>query len=163
MPTIEIKPDPLNAHFPVRKTITPDISQALKANVPSLKPPTNINPAYGTEFEDFAVDMYEWLSMVLLESPRIDPDDQIDPFLCRYSPPGDSYDPGSLMKISWKGFMSSNWVQKIFIEILQLLPRNVWFAYNVASFSTDMLAEGNCTMVLKLPDGHNEYVLWEIS
>jgi len=106
--------------------------------------------------------MYEWLSMVLLESPRIDPGDQIDPFLCQYRPPGDSYIKGSLVKVTWRGFLSPFWVQKMFIQVLQALPKNAWFACHVTDFSTDMLDEGKSTMVLRLPDAHNEYVMWEI-
>jgi ribonuclease P/MRP protein subunit RPP40 len=158
-----IKPDPLDAHFPTRKTISPITSQVLKASIPSLKPPTDLNSAYGADFEDYAVEIYEWLSMILLESPRVDASDNVDPFLCRYSPPGDSYNQGNIVKITWRGFLSSIGVQKLFIQLLLALPKDVWFAYNVADFSTDLLVEGKSTMVLMLPDTQNEFVLWDIS
>ncbi|KAH8802061.1 ribonuclease P 40kDa subunit-domain-containing protein [Hyaloscypha sp. PMI_1271] len=80
-----IAPDPLDAHFPTWRTVSPGASQSIKVKMPSIKPPTEVDPSYGADFEDYAVDIHEWLSLVLLESPRINSDDKIDSFLTRYS------------------------------------------------------------------------------
>jgi ribonuclease P/MRP protein subunit RPP40 len=149
-------------NFPANKTITPQIFRGIKANIPSLTPPTEVNAQYGADFEDYAIDIHEWISMVLLTSPRIDPDDRIDPFLSRYIPPGDSPKSGKLVKIIWRGFMPSSWANKGFVEFLQTIPRDAWFAYSIDGFGGGSLSGGkNCT-ILKLPSSPKEYVMWEI-
>lgn len=131
--------------------------------MPSLKPPTELDPSYGADFEDYAVDTHEWLSLVLLGSPRINPDDKIDPFLSRYVPPGDTFTSSKLVKVTWRGFVSPSWVHKLFVHLLLAVPQDAWFAYAVVGFGGGPLGESeNCT-TLKLPDAPNEYVLWEVA
>jgi ribonuclease P/MRP protein subunit RPP40 len=128
-----------------------------------LKPPLEVEPSYGADFEDYAVDTHEWLSLVLLNSPRINPDDKIDPFLSRYVPPGPSFTNSKLVKVTWQGFISPSWAHKMFVKLLLAVPQAAWFAYFVVGFGDGPLGESkNCT-TLKLPDAPNEYVLWEIA
>jgi ribonuclease P/MRP protein subunit RPP40 len=155
-------PDPLDIHYPVRRTVAPQVSQDIKVNMPPLKPPADVNEPYGTNFEDYAVETLEWISLIQLDSPRINPDDKIDSFLSRYVPLGDSSTVCKLVKITWQGFLAPSWAHKIFVQVLLAIPRDVWFAYCVAGFGEEALDESrNCT-ILKVPDAPNEYVLWEI-
>jgi ribonuclease P/MRP protein subunit RPP40 len=155
--------DPLNIYFPTKKTVSPEVSQPIKAQIPTLKPPTDVDPSYGADFEDYAVDIHEWLSLALLESPRIDPNDKIDSFLSRYVPPGDYFTNCNLIKITWQGFISPSWAHKAFVQMLLAAPQDEWFAYCVVGFGDGPLGEcKNCT-TLKLPDAPKEYVLWEIA
>ncbi len=134
----------------------------MNVKLPSLGPPVETDPSYGADFEDYAVGTYEWLSMVLLESPRIDPEDNIDPFLSRYVPPGDSHASCKLAKVTLPGFISPSWAHKSFFRLLITLPRNAWFAYCVSGFPGGLLDDGRSCTVLKLPDDSTGYVLWEI-
>jgi len=155
-------PNPLDIHFPIRKTVASKVSKDIKVNMPALKPPTDVNESYGTDFEDYAVETHEWLSLIQLDSPRINPDDKIDSFLSRYVPPGDSSTICTLVKITWQGFLAPSWAHKIFVQALLAIPRDMWFAYCVAGFVEGVLDESrNCT-ILKVPDGPSEYVLWDI-
>lgn len=131
--------------------------------MPLLKPPTDVDRAYGADFEDYAIDTHEWLSLVLLDSPRIDPDDKIDPFLSRYVPPGDTPTPRKLVKITWRGFISPNWAHKMFVQMLLATPRDQWFGYCVDGFCEGSSGSGKHCTILKLADAPNEYVLWDIS
>jgi len=143
-------------------TASPEISQDIKVNMASLKPPSVVDPSYGSDFEDYAFEIHEWLSLVLLESPRLNPNDKIDFFLSRYVPPGQSVASSKLVKITWRGFLSPYWAHKMFVRALLAAPQDAWFAYSVVSFGEGWPGGNDCT-ILRLPDTPNEYVLWEVA
>jgi ribonuclease P/MRP protein subunit RPP40 len=158
-----LAPDPLDIHFPTKVAVAPDITSEIKVNMPSLKPPTDTSSEYGDDFKDFAVETHEWLSLISLNSPRVNPDDQIDSFLSRYVPPGESTTRSNLVKITWRGFLSPSWAHKLFVHALLNVPQEVWFVYYVGGFG-GVRVEGSkdCT-ILKVPDAPNEYLLWEVA
>lgn len=129
--------------------------------MPSLKPPTG--SSYEADFEDYAVDIHEWLALVLLNSPRLDPDDMIDSFLSRYAPPGDTHTPCKLVKITWRGFLSPRWAHQLFVQTLLSMPKDGWFALCVDGFGEASVGGAKHCTIMKLPDAPNEYVLWELS
>ncbi|KAH8652775.1 ribonuclease P 40kDa subunit-domain-containing protein [Tricladium varicosporioides] len=160
--TTVLDPEPLEAHFPIHKTISPRVTLDKQVKMPHLKPPTETDAAYGNDFEDHATEIQEWLALVLLESPRVNIDDKIDPFLSRYTPPGESFSNTTLVKLTWQGFLSPSWAHKTFVDILLAIPRHSWFAYCVGGFSDTWPGESkNCT-ILRLLDAPNEYILWEV-
>ena len=120
---------------------------------------------YEDDFSDFSVEMYEWLSMISLGSPRVDLNDRIDPFLSRYAPPAaGEQDIGvtGLVKISWKGFASSSWAHKIFVQALLAAKPGMWFSLAVLGFDESIRTGGEDCTILKLPGAQNEYMLWEV-
>ncbi|RFU36008.1 hypothetical protein B7463_g405, partial [Scytalidium lignicola] len=155
--------DLLDQHFPTRITCQPIISQDIRTNMPTLAPPAELGPEHDGDFEEFSCEIYEWLSLVCLESPRIDPDDNIDSFLSRYVPPGSSNTSATLVKVTWQGFLTSSWAHKMFVQALLAIPRDAWFAYSVGSFSEEKSGNTKACTVLKLHTNSNEYVLWELS
>ena len=155
-------PDPLDKHAPVRRTVPIQITQDIKVKMPSLKPPTDIDPMYGNDFEDYAVEINEWLCMVLLESPRLHPEDHIDPQISRYQPPGDVTEQ-KLAKVTLQGFYSPLWAHQMFVNLLLALPKGAWFAYSVTSLAEGWQDGGKSSMILKLPDDSTNYVLWDIA
>ncbi|KAE9376771.1 ribonuclease P 40kDa subunit [Stipitochalara longipes BDJ] len=158
-----ITPDPLETYFPIKRTVSPELSQPIQVQMPSLKPPVEVDPSYGANFEDYAVDIHEWLSLVLLESPRIYFDDKIDPYLSRYVPPGDSFTNSKLVKLTWQGFISPSWAHKTYVQMLFTIPQDAWFAYCVVGFGDGPLGESKSCTILKLPDAPKEFVSWEVS
>ncbi|CAL3963846.1 unnamed protein product [Diplocarpon coronariae] len=154
-------PSPMERHFPLNKTVSPDV-QEMQVNMPSLQPPTDVDMSYGADFEDYAVEVQEWLSLVLLNSPRIHPDDKIDSFLSRYVPPGDTLTSCKLVKIAWRGFLSPSWAHKMFVQVLLATPGHGWFAYCVDGSGESPSGNGRHCTILRLPDAPNEYVLWDI-
>ena len=156
-----LTPDPLEAHFPIKKIISPEISSNIKVEIPSLKPPTEVDPNYGRDFEDFAVETHEWLSMALLESPRLNPDDNINSFLSRYAVPGETTE-GSLVKITWQGFLSPSWSHRNFVKVQLALPKESWFAYSVSGFASGWATGGQSSMILKLPESSSDFMLWDV-
>ncbi|PVH72941.1 ribonuclease P 40kDa subunit [Cadophora sp. DSE1049] len=155
-------PNPMDAHLPITKTISPEV-QKLEVTTPSLKPPTDPDDSYSGDFEDYAVETQEWLSLILLNSPRVDPNDKIDPYLSRYVVPRDTHTSSKLVRITWRGFLSPTWAHKMFVQMLLAAPKNGWFAYCVDGFGEGSPGYGKHCTILKLPDAQNEYVSWEIA
>jgi len=153
----------LEAHFPVKKSAAAQTSQGMHVKKPPLEPPTEVDPSYGADFEDYAVDLHEWLSLILLDSPRILADDKIDPYLSRYVPPGDPSTSCTMVKVKWRGFISAFWARNALVQILQAAPRDSWFVFSVDGFGNDPLGESRSSTILKLPKAPTEYVLWEIA
>ncbi|KAL8929884.1 MAG: hypothetical protein Q9208_001028 [Pyrenodesmia sp. 3 TL-2023] len=61
----------------------------------------------------------EWLSLVSLQSPRVHADDEIDPYLSRYSKPdGDLTEIKKLVVLKWSGFIPAEWLRQLFILCL---------------------------------------------
>jgi ribonuclease P/MRP protein subunit RPP40 len=158
-----IVPDPLEMHFPSKRTVSPVVSQPIHVFMPPLEPPTEVDPSYGADFEDYAVDIYEWLSLILLESPRIKFDDKIDTFLSRYVPPGDSLTNSKLVKLTWQGFMSPAWAHNTYVQLLLAVPQDAWFTYCAVGFGDGPLGQSKTCTILKLPNAPKEFVSWEIS
>lgn len=116
------------------------------------------------EYEEFATNIYEWLSLLRLESPRILSGDDIDPYLSRYRVPGDipHQQPAALCKISWQGFLSSAWARKTLVDLILALPAKTWFSFSATTFSSGMIAESSDFTFLRPPESPREYFGWEV-
>lgn len=157
-------PDPLDAHFPTKLTVHPEITQGIKVNVPPLRPSlTDHSGNEVGEFDEYAVETHEWLSLISLNSPRVDPEDKLDPFLSRYAPPGDLTTRSKLVKATWQGFLSPAWAHKIFVQALLAASRDSWFSYSVAGFGEGWSGSRRDCTILKPPESSDEYVLWEVA
>ena len=149
-------------HFPTKLKVSPEITSDIKVSEPSLKPHTQNTTEYEGDFEDFAIEIQEWLSLISLGSQRIDPDDTIDSALSRYVAPGDLTKSTKLVKIIWRGFIAPCWAHKTFSQLLLASPNHSWFAFCVSGFGEGYSGRSKSCTILKLPDSPNEYMLWEI-
>lgn len=143
----------------------PTISEPVRVEIPQFQPPSESKDKFEDDFRDFAVDIYEWLSLICLESPRVDINDQIDPYLSRYVSPKPellSTETSELVKLAWQGFMSPIWAHKIFVETLLVATAKTWFSYTVSGFNEKIPDGIKDYTVLKLPGTSIEYLLWEI-
>lgn len=132
--------------------------------MPSLKPPPEIlEPCGLVDFEYFATETYEWLSLVRLQSPRVEPDDGIDSYLSRYQLPGtwEDREPTKLCKVIWQGFLSPSWTKKTLIDLTLALPAKSWFAFSATTFSQGMMGDVQECIVMRPPDSHGEYIQWD--
>ncbi|KAI1485578.1 ribonuclease P 40kDa subunit [Biscogniauxia mediterranea] len=161
----ESDPDPLRLYHPVRYTSSPALVDGLVVNMPSLTPPQAVLESdHRSDLGEYATDIYEWLSLVRLESPRLSTSDTIDPYLSTYAVPGTPEDirSGQLCKVSWQGFISPDWVRRTFVDVIQGVPSKSWFSLSATSFARGMTNDSTDCTVLKLPDTPGEYFLWEI-
>ena len=114
--------------------------------------------------EMFATDIYEWLSLVRLQSPRVAAGDAIDPYLSRYQVPdeyGNAVDTKFSM-IRWQGFLTAEWVRQLLVDVLTTLPSNKPFALAATSFSKGTIGDSSEVAFLRPTDAPGHYLLWEV-
>ncbi|KAL0935923.1 ribonuclease p mrp protein subunit pop1 [Colletotrichum truncatum] len=158
-------PDPLDQYFPTKYTSNPSLVPDCQVKMAPLSLPAETIPNGDRPgLEDFATETYEWLSLVRLQSPRIETGDSIDPYLSRYQGPGDSDSPqhGKVCKITWQGFFTSSWVRSVLIDALVALPSRTWFSLSATSFSKGMVGDSTEVAFLRPPESPGHYLLWEI-
>ncbi|KAI1467678.1 ribonuclease P 40kDa subunit-domain-containing protein [Daldinia caldariorum] len=158
-------PDPLSRHYPVKYTSYPKISEDISAKMPSLKPPATIlSNQSRLDLDEFATDLYEWLSLVRLDSPRINVDDKIDPYLSSYAVPGDLDDlsEGKLCRISWQGFVPPRWTRQTLVDVILALPAKSWFSLSTTTFARDIIGDSADCTIFRPPNASGEYLLWDI-
>ncbi|KAJ1334225.1 ribonuclease P subunit [Microdochium nivale] len=157
--------DPLEKHFPVKYTSTPGIVSGLKTKLPELKVPASMHSdSNRLEFDEFSVDIYEWLSLIRLQSPRVAADDDVDRYISTYVPPGPIEDvcQSSLCKMTWEGFMPTSWTQHVLAEIVLAVPAKHWFALSATAFAKGTTAEATEWTLMRPPDAPGEYLLWDV-
>ncbi|KAI0914973.1 ribonuclease P 40kDa subunit-domain-containing protein [Ustulina deusta] len=158
-------PDPIVQHHPTKYTSDP----ALVQNMVTQIPPLGISSAVladqsRQELGEYATEVYEWLSLVRLESPRVKLRDNIDPYLSTYAVPGDPSESneGQLCKISWRGFMPPGWAANTLAELIKTLPPKAWFSFSATPFTRGAMGLGADCTIMRPPSSPGEYVLWEI-
>ncbi|KAH6609855.1 hypothetical protein Trco_003201 [Trichoderma cornu-damae] len=131
--------------------------------IPLSIPPIILAQGDREALEYSATEMYEWLSLVRLESPRVVAGDAIDPYLSRYSPPEADITTAQtqVCKLSWQGFLSSSWLRGLFVDIVTSCPLQSWFALSGTTFSRNILGGCNELSFLRLQESSGEFLLWE--
>src|ERR1700753_2166270 len=81
----------MKKHHPFDYRINPKVMRMMNVSTPQFPPIPIENVSL-----DYAEELFEWLGLLVLESPRIRVDDDVDSFLCRYQPPGlvEDFKPG---------------------------------------------------------------------
>lgn len=161
-------PDPLAPHSPISFHATQTLSEAQTVLVPPLRPSSTILSDRG-RLTDYATETYEWLSLVRLASPRVEIGDDIDPYLSRYRvPDGEPSEGASEMKearvrkITWAGFISSQWARDCLVNSLVAIPSRTWFSMSMASVHNTVVGDAAELTFLRPPGSPGEYVLWDI-
>jgi len=155
--------DPIQQFFPTAFTSTPIVSQGLAV----LQPNLDVDPEVLAEndreaLEYFATESYEWLSLIRLASPRLKPRDSIDPYLSRYCVPGDKTQESRIYKISWEGFMSTQWLHGLLMDVLAVCPSGTWFSLGATCFSKSVPGTSDELTILRPPNAAGKYLMWEI-
>ncbi|KAK4226670.1 ribonuclease P 40kDa subunit-domain-containing protein [Podospora fimiseda] len=153
--------DLLQKHSPTNIKANVRINQDINAKVPGLAPPITTDPSAKDDFEYFTTDLYEWLSLVRMQSPRILANDQIDPYLSRYQVPEGSQN-AKLCKVSWQGFFSSSWSHKTLMDMITVLPPKTWFSFSTSTFPKGLAGDNSECTVLRIPNTRGEFLLWEV-
>ncbi|OTA02168.1 hypothetical protein A9Z42_0025080 [Trichoderma parareesei] len=157
--------DMLQSLNAIEKTSSPKLSTDTGINqIPLNIQPTILAQGDREALEYSATEIYEWLSLVRLESPRVVAGDNIDPYLSRYAPPEADGDVAQspVCKLSWQGFFSSSWLRSLFIDVITSCPSQSWFALSSTTFSRNILGGCNELTFLRPPERSGEFLLWEI-
>lgn len=188
-------PDPLDAFNPKHITVSPTVINNSGVALPHLGRPASLlvaDDASGSnqpgkrrrksdaamsdsrlEMEESTTELYEWLSLVRLGSPRVDAGDNIDPYLCRYTVPGSGAGglvaTGDVSVLRWTGFFSPTWACQTLLDVVQAMQSvptsaSSWFSLSVSSFSSSKGIAGDCAecTFFRPADAPQEYLLWDI-
>lgn len=156
-------PDPLDELHPTRLKASPEVSDELNVTLPPLTPPSDL--IFETpNLPDSVSEIYEWLSLIRLQSPRVASTDIIDPYLSRYQPPGESdeHTTAKLCAITWEGFLPHNFARQMLVEVILKLPSREWFSLAVSSFSKNFPGDAAECTILRPPKLPGEYLLWDV-
>ncbi|KAF4978899.1 hypothetical protein FZEAL_4785 [Fusarium zealandicum] len=161
-PFLAPTPDPLQKFFPTAFTSSPGISKDLAVVQPSLEVEPEVLANIDREALEYtATEVYEWISLVRLGSPRVESGDSIDPYLSRYSVPWDADEKATVCKLSWQGFMSAEWLRGLLMDILVTCPSGTWFSLSATCFSKSVTGNGNDLTILRPPAAAGKYLMWE--
>ncbi|KAL9101091.1 MAG: hypothetical protein Q9163_003606 [Psora crenata] len=147
---------PISQHHPVTRTVEPEKRKSDDVLVPSLGP-TNASSS-NVEFEQWALETYEWLGLVSMQSPRVQAGDKIDPFLSRYQLSTNDLagQPANLITLTWKGLLPATWIRNLIVELTNAMNRNVgsnehFFALSAYAFETAMIDQQDGYTILSPP------------
>lgn len=160
-----LDPDPLEAFQPIRCTSSPQTTEHPDIAVPPLAPPPSIIAGIGDEeLREFASEIYEWLSLLRLQSPRVSSADSVDPYLSRYQPPGESgqWPVARLCTVVWDGLLPPCFARKLLVEAILALPSHSWFSMAVSAFPKGFSGDTAESTFLRPPGSPSEYLLWDI-
>lgn len=144
---------PIQAHYPIVRTVEPHVNQLDHVLVPSI--PDNLEQGN----DGSATELLEWLTLVCNLSPRVQSGDVLDHYLSRYAVPDLSESPESeelpkpqnLSRVRWHGFVPSTFAYKILLATLKA-SGDTWFAFCSTSF------QGEAYSVLK---ANGQTYTWE--
>jgi ribonucleases P/MRP protein subunit RPP40 len=133
-------------HHPFEHMVKPTVTRFDNTMIPALPPETKV------ESED-AEEILEWISLQMLGSPRVQADDKIDDYLCRYqlSQAQQGHETAVVM-LQWRGFAAPSFSVNLY-RALQNLPE--WAAMSVSS-----LDKRSCT-ILRIED--HDVLYWVCS
>lgn len=112
--------------------------------------------------EEAATDLYEWLSLIRLQSPRIAADDVVDPYLSRYrAPPGEAGQ-ARVCTLSWQGLFAASWLRDVVADVVAACSPRQWVSISATGFSMTVPGKTNDLTLLRPSGAAGEYLMWEI-
>lgn len=103
---------PINAHHPVSREIHPS-----RHNIADI-----LSPELWHLSIDQNQEIYEWLGLITLQSPRVCSRDSLDPYLSRYRVPQQTSQANDLSLFRWRGLMEPSWIQRLMILLRLVSP-----------------------------------------
>ncbi|KAI9851447.1 MAG: hypothetical protein M1838_003636 [Thelocarpon superellum] len=145
---------PLATHHPSISVNAAEVFRIGPVLIPTLQPPLD-DEAGKPSFDEHMTDIFEWLSLVSLRSPRIDASDTVDPYLSRYEVPGsEEAKSARVVLLRWRGLLSARWITELWLTSLRLIRKarpESWFAINVYSLGSGSPNGVNGYAILRLP------------
>ncbi|MCJ1436331.1 Ribonuclease P protein subunit p40 [Xylographa pallens] len=156
---------PIDRHHPITKAC-PMTMKHSEVITPPIAPHTRTEDT-PKDAEDDDLGRLEWLDLVALESPRILPNDRVDPFLCQYEVPDSGRArPTKVTILSWRGFMPAEWIKKLYLECYRSLKRQDswgvqkqglgWIALSASAFKMEAVDGPEGYVLLTIPSGRTE-------
>lgn len=143
--------------------MSPETFEGFDVTLPPLRSPAEL-VSEAQDLPDSVSEMYEWLSLVRLQSPRIFSKDIINPYLSRYRPPGETDEQRTvkLCTIAWEGLLTPSFARQMLVDVILNLPSHEWFSLAVSSFPQSFAGDAAECTVLRPPKSPGEYLLWDV-
>ncbi|RCI14352.1 hypothetical protein L249_5951 [Ophiocordyceps polyrhachis-furcata BCC 54312] len=154
----------IEAHKPT--LFTANAATVQKIEVSNVKPQiaaSILADGDRTSLGETATELYEWLSLIRLRSPRAAANDTIDPFLSRYSAPGGAHGQTNVCLLSWQGFMAATWLRSLVTDALEACSPQQWVFISATTLSTNVARLGSELALLRPSGVVDEYLMWETS
>lgn len=159
-----VNPDPLDEFQPIRYPVQPSVVQGIEvADIKMGISPSVLSSGDRRALEEAATDLYEWLSLVRLQSPRTAINDGIDPYLSRYNVPASDTETtqGSMQvcMLRWQGLISARWFRSLVTDVLGACAPTQWFSASATGFAKGMVGTGNDLTLLCPYKSGGEYLM----
>ncbi|KAJ5899129.1 hypothetical protein N7495_003873 [Penicillium taxi] len=102
---------PINKHHPRWVDCSPVLTNIGKVKVPVMPSLSDVD----VETSDA---ISEWIALLQLRSSRVSADDDVDPYLSRYSVPEPVQNTTNLISIKWRGLIPSQWTIETYLSLL---------------------------------------------
>ncbi|KAL2888526.1 ribonuclease P 40kDa subunit [Ceratocystis lukuohia] len=123
---------------------------------------TQLASASRPDLELVAAEVYEWASLIRLNSPRVSPGDSIDPYLSRYSVPTPLESPVQIAKFSWQGPVSPAMTIAVLMAAIEVTQSRDWVYSSISTLSKGVAGASTETAFLRIPDSGGQFLLWEV-
>jgi ribonucleases P/MRP protein subunit RPP40 len=154
--------DFLAKYQPSKLVVAQAVGEAARLKLPDLDVSNELEDPSKADAMELAADIYEWLSLARLGSPRVQSGDKIDPYLSSYEVPRNDGSSASVRTIRWHGFIQPAWTRHLLAEVISHLPPKSWFALSSTAFGTSVTGESPECVVLRPPNAAGKYLLWDI-
>ncbi|KAJ5567409.1 hypothetical protein N7535_006715 [Penicillium sp. DV-2018c] len=112
-----------------------------------------------TDLQEYCGSLSEWIGMVQMNSPRLSPDDKIDPYLSRYAVPNaDESRALDLVKLEWLGLLTPQWITQLFLTLLEKSKtrEQSWFVIAAAALGKEAVEGRDGYTVMVLPTSNEQ-------
>ncbi|KAJ6089727.1 hypothetical protein N7467_004943 [Penicillium canescens] len=113
------------------------------------------------ELQEHLGSLLEWIALVQIKSPRVSGEDDVDPFLSRYSVP-ENCEPSDLISVKWHGYISSRWVMELFLALRHHTKGKSWFSLAVSTLGKEAVEGRDGFTLMVLPEENAMAVSWEL-
>ncbi|PHH92073.1 hypothetical protein CDD83_9099 [Cordyceps sp. RAO-2017] len=152
----------LGGHAPTSITIEPATATMQQLSHVTLTLPACIRADGDRQaLEETATELYEWLSLVRLQSPRIAAGDSVDPFLSRYCAPPGNGGQTQVLLLGWQGLIAASWLRDLITEALAACTPQHWISISATCFPRGVSGNADGITLLRPPGAPGEYLLWE--
>ncbi|KAH9844608.1 Ribonuclease P 40kDa (Rpp40) subunit [Teratosphaeria destructans] len=130
---------PIESFQPKWHHVEPAVNGLKNALVPAFP-----NHVLEQDDHESATELLEWISLTFADSPRVQQEDQVDPYLSRYRVPGPSVTDGEtastavehLRRFHWHGFLPASFAHRIILAAMKASGKG-WFAISASSFGVE--------------------------
>ncbi|KAG5932285.1 hypothetical protein E4U60_005337 [Claviceps pazoutovae] len=141
-----------------------EMHQGTTCNPPILDiGPSSFMDTGRLDMQEIGLCVYEWLSLLKLESPRVQYGDNVDTFLSRYRVASRDRKQVSICRISWVGLIGTTWFQNLVRDVMTVNATEGWLSFSSNSFCDVSLSGiGSELVMLRASTKEDQYLTWRL-